>query len=474
MLGGGGPVGGCRLEGVSVDKAVVVARYTCPSGAAHVELRHPDDAAPSAPRTQKFSLAPSDAGRPPPELVDGVLGRLRSGEAGFRWTPAEWTDPETPSLSAAAAAGEGGRSRVVASVAAGVAGALACATAFFALLRLAGRSRAWPEVARRDPGAGARPALALAMAAFILLELFTPAPPVHPDTSRDFLMAGDCLAGMPCDRGPPTSLGPIVQGALWTRFVALGLRFGFGTAGVQVGVLVLLAASGAVVELAARRQLSPATSRWTAIAWVVLCAWVTGAPRLWNPSLLPLPLALFSAALLALVERGALLAAAGAGAALALAMDCHVVAALLVPVLAGAVAARAREPARAALASAASLAAVLGVDSSNAWRINVATTAAGGAWVPIGLVVVTGMVGGHLVRERLASRSAGSRAAFFLGAAAALGAGATAAGAVWGDATWPVRYLAPALPGLAAICAISMAAIPWPRRGSRTGPARWP
>jgi hypothetical protein len=310
------------------------------------------------------------------------------------------------------------------------------------------------------------------VAAFVLLEIVTPVPPVHPDTSRDFLMAGDCLAGMPCDRGPPTSLGSIVQGALWTRFVALGRWLGFGTVGVQVGVLALLAASGAIVELAARRHLAPSAARWTAVVWVALCAWVTGAPRLWNPSLLPLPLALFAVALLALVERGALRAAAAAGAALALAMDCHVVAALLVPVLAGALTACARQPARAALASAAALGAVLAVDSSNAWRINIEATR--GAWVAVVLVVAAGAVAGHRVRAQFASRSAGSRAALLLGAAAALGAGATAAGAVWGGAPWPVRYLAPSLPGLAVMLAISIAAIPWPCRGPRRGPAGLP
>ena len=70
--------GGCHLSGASVEKALVVARYTCAAGPVRVELHHPSDAPPAAPRTASFALVAPPGEPAPPALIDAIAARLRA------------------------------------------------------------------------------------------------------------------------------------------------------------------------------------------------------------------------------------------------------------------------------------------------------------------------------------------------------------------------------------------------------------
>jgi hypothetical protein len=449
MLGGSAELpGGCRLAGASVDRTVVVARYTCPAGPARIELHHPSDATPAAPRTGSFAIVVPPGEQVPPELIDALGAGLRGREREFRWT----------------ADGRGlGHSLEDAGVSRGaelrglLGGGLA-AGAFVIVFALA----VWlaPRLAPRpgEPPADRRgalvPAIVAAVLAFALLEAAVPAPPVHADTTRDFLMAADCLAGLPCDRGPPTSFGVVVQGALWTRFLAISGALGLGVAAVQAVLFGLHALSAAAVLVTLRRRVSPAIAAWTAGAWVVLGAVVVGAPLLWNPSLAPLPLALFCLALVALVERGSLVYAAAAGGLVALAMDCHVLFAALVPVLLAAAGGCAGRPVTAAFTAVSTLVAVLLLDARAAWVVNARALVSTGAWIPLGAMLVIAVVAGILARPRLRAAAPTARAAVFLVTAAVLAVGATVVLRSVLGAGGATRYLAPALPALALLSAL--------------------
>jgi hypothetical protein len=468
MLGGGAELpGGCRIEGASVEKTVVVARYTCAAGPVRIELHHPSDAPPSAPRTGAFALVVPPGNEVPPAFLDALGARIRDREGAFRWTATGRAFGH--SLEDAGVS----RDARLRGLALGGAAALAFVLVFAVAVRLAPRLAPRPAAPPADRGRALLHALAAATLAFVLLDAAVPAPPVHPDTTRDFLMAADCLAGLPCDHGPPTSLGVLVQGALWTRFLALSGALGLGIAAVQRVLFALHAISAGLVLAALRRRVSPALAAWTAGAWVVLGAVVVGAPLLWNPSLAPLPLALFYLALVALVERGSLAYAAAAGGLVALAMDCHVVFAALVPVLLTAAGGCARRPAAAAGAALSTLAAVLLLDSRAAWVVNARAFASTGAAVPLAAVLVLAVVAGAVARPRLHATPPTARAAVFLATAAVLPVGATVLLHAVAGASGPARYFAPALPALALLSAlVPVSAARSLARSLRAGEAR--
>jgi len=86
MLGGSLP-GGCALEGASIDRTRVVARYACAAGPATITLLHASDPAAGAAalHTAAFAVAASA----PRELVDAVAAQVRAREAAFRWVTVE-------------------------------------------------------------------------------------------------------------------------------------------------------------------------------------------------------------------------------------------------------------------------------------------------------------------------------------------------------------------------------------------------
>jgi hypothetical protein len=67
-----------------VDRNVVRSSYKCNGNDVVVELRHPSKATSSATQTQRFAVTVM-SGTPPPELMEGLLARIRDREAAFEW-----------------------------------------------------------------------------------------------------------------------------------------------------------------------------------------------------------------------------------------------------------------------------------------------------------------------------------------------------------------------------------------------------
>jgi hypothetical protein len=204
------------------------------------------------------------------------------------------------------------------------------------------RSRLGLAVSRIPPWSIA---LFLFGASFLLLELCVDTPPLHEDTARDLLLARDCVdAGRCAMAGPTASFGGLAQGALWIHLLETSRAAGLGIRGVRAIVLALASAAAALVAFTPRRLCG-----WSAgpAAWAVMIAATASTielPVLWNPSALPLPLALFYLALLALAASGDLLSAAALGVTLSLSIDAHVVCVGLVPLAVGVVVATAARP----------------------------------------------------------------------------------------------------------------------------------
>jgi len=75
--------GGCALDGASIDRVLIRARYRCDDGTAPVlVLRHPSTSD-AAVRTASFALEPSaDA---PSALVEAIAARVRARESELPW-----------------------------------------------------------------------------------------------------------------------------------------------------------------------------------------------------------------------------------------------------------------------------------------------------------------------------------------------------------------------------------------------------
>jgi hypothetical protein len=447
MLGGSATLPGeCRLESASVDKSVVVAQYACADGRPRVELHHPSQAPPAAARTERFAVVLPPQRGASQAFVDALVGRIRAREGEFRWTPEGRTMGHSPDE-----AGARGAARPM-----WVAWAAPAGFVLFFALPVAIACRLFSGGGRREPTprVDLRKAGLVAALSFAWLAAALPASPVHPDTTRDFLMAARCLGGLPCDRGPPASLGVFVQGALWTRFLAVAAALHLGATGVQVATSFLQAVGAAVAVVAARRLVPPATAAWIAAAWTVLGAIVSGAPVLWNPTLVPLPLALFGLSLVALADGGPLAAAAAAGASLALAADCHVLASAFVPVLVAATVACARRPIPSTLAALAALALVWLLDSPAACAVNAHALLASGAGAPLGAMLLLAALSGAAARSRLGTIPVHARACVFLATGAALAACAAAAVATATGHAAAGAYFAAALPAGAVACGV--------------------
>lgn len=446
MLGGDLPAG-CRFLGADIEKTRIAARFACHAGDTHLEIRHPDDAPSAASRSAQLALVLREGASPPPELLRALGARLAAHDAAWRWTE------EARSLGRSLEeAGLDARPRRLVAPA-GAAAALGLAALFAAALAMARRING-PV---RPPPLGRRDALALVLlgaAAFAFLALGFPPAPAHADTARDLLMAGECLTGRPCDHGPPTSLGVVVQGALWTRWLAACRGLGLRVGSVQGCAFAMHALAAAALALVVRGRSPLAHALSAGAIYATLSAFLLDVPILWNPSIAPLPLVAFHAALAALARpaRGALgeaLIAAGAGASLALAIDCHVLFAILVPPLLLAAAGCARRPVTAGIASLAALAAVLFLDSRTAWLVNARALRGAGGLAPAIAVLAVALGAGALARRRLAALSAEGRAFACVATGAAYASAAALAIFVGFASASGRRYLMPAAPGLA-------------------------
>jgi hypothetical protein len=196
--------------------------------------------------------------------------------------------------------------------------------------------------------------------------------------------------------------------------------------------------------------------------YLVASAYCIELPVLWNPSMLPLPLALFYVCLLSLATGGALLAALGAGVALAVSCDAHVVCAALVPLFFGVVVATASRPVVATLLAALAALVTSYVSSRGAAVANAPLLAA--AKIPCA-AVLTGSLGvGLLFRARVrAARPVTRGRALVAGACVYLIAVIMAVSVVTGHPFAP-RYFAPIVPPLAILGGAFLAGVSWPGR----------
>jgi hypothetical protein len=96
MLGNGIALpGDCKLDSGNIEKTVIKATYTCPSGDVVLELTHPAATASDATRTEKFAVR-VERGTPPADLQRVLLSRIREQEGQFRWTVYPARTPGAP------------------------------------------------------------------------------------------------------------------------------------------------------------------------------------------------------------------------------------------------------------------------------------------------------------------------------------------------------------------------------------------
>lgn len=308
---GAAPVGGWCLEGVQIERSLVRITVAGPSETATLRLLHPD-VSDGAERTASFVLerdGPSDAAK---AALDPWVDAVRTNDDGSFWSGMRSEAGRTP----AEPSGD---------PAVGVA-----PVALLALFLLLGAWERW-RLGADPPGAPSTPVGerwhrwavtvgALGVAAMALAFTAT-APPLHPDTNRDLLLARDCLERGIC-LGPSTSFGGLEQHAGWVRLLALLRAVGLEPAAIH---RVLIAANacgvGLLAFVAARRANAMVAVVLAAVSfsWLV---WAADFPILWNPTLVPLAYALLYGGVLA---RRWAIAGTLAGLGAVAAVETHVV-----------------------------------------------------------------------------------------------------------------------------------------------------
>ena len=201
-----------------------------------------------------------------------------------------------------------------------------------ALVGLAARDWRRRENGRTEAQAIAL-SLSVAISAFVaLLHTSTPVP-LHNDTINDLLVARDCIAGLECTYGVLTSFEGYFQGTAWVRLLALCLSFGMDIAQIQILVLVFHAMSIAVVFAMARRVSGPSVGLLAAAVSLFFARGSVEADVLWNPSLLPLPVAAAHVMLLVYLRTGKTRFLVWSSLFTALVIDSHTAGLAIVPAL---------------------------------------------------------------------------------------------------------------------------------------------
>ena len=181
---------------------------------------------------------------------------------------------------------------------------LACVAVFLGLLALAVRARGRGAVKRPLNKQGLALGVAVAVSASVAIFYAANPAPLHMDTVRDLLVARDCLNGVECTYGVLTSCEGFYQGTAWVRYLALCLGLGMSIDQIQIGVLALQALSIAIVFAMAASVRSHSAGLVAAAICVLLARLSIEADALWNPSLLPLPVAAMHLALLYFMRTG--------------------------------------------------------------------------------------------------------------------------------------------------------------------------
>jgi len=123
--------------------------------------------------------------------------------------------------------------------------------------------------------------------------------PLHSDTNRDLLFAGDCRTSETCPlRGPPMSFPWIHQGGLWMLHLAVLQEAGLSLEAIKVVSVLALLVAALLMHLMGQRLLrggGPVSVRsLVLLAFVVVPTGHILLPSLeylWSPGLIPLPAA---------------------------------------------------------------------------------------------------------------------------------------------------------------------------------------
>ncbi|RJO65398.1 MAG: hypothetical protein C4523_16190 [Myxococcales bacterium] len=292
-------------------------------------------------------------------------------------------------------------------------------------------------------------ALLVVVAGFVLTMRTTDMSPLHYDSAKDLLIARDCLEHPDCPRkGPMSSFGGYVQGGLWIYAIAAAQGTGLGTGGLLVAIVALIACAGGVVAYVGARRTNALAGFVAGGLWIALALRFSHFPWLWNPSLAPLPIALFYAALLYYLHRRQATRAALTGAGLALAVDAHLVNIMLAVPAAVACGTADRRWRHLAVFGVGTLAA-MAILSSASLAANVRVVIASDLAAPalIGLAACLA-VGGTLGRLAKRGPRMAREIAIVMASTLALFAALFAAGALFGR-TVRGHYWLPLLPGAA-------------------------
>ena len=157
-----------------------------------------------------------------------------------------------------------------------------------------------------------------------LVAVATPLDAIHPDATRDILIASDCALGHGCSAGgAPTSVAGILTGAAWTDLLAVARWFDIDLLWVAVGLKILIALSIGVCWCFARRE-RLAGADWIVPALLAFVSHTGPSVTLWAP-MLALPLCILGVVgyLSALASEDWSKGALGAGFTLGLAASAH-------------------------------------------------------------------------------------------------------------------------------------------------------
>ncbi len=341
---GSSPVDGWRLDGVTIERSFI--QLTVARGDANATLRlHHPDAFEGDEQTTSFAL---ERLGDTPAALDPWVAAIRMNDDGefweglptFRLDRQSASDAEVPEW-------DGGGSFVDGTALATTTGAFLVVFFLWFWERRRFGPDALPAVHESESSLRARGLLALGLAggAAAALWLTASAPPLHPDTNRDLLLARDCLESGIC-LGPSTSFDGLQQHGGWTRLLASFRALGSSPVGAHRSLIVLNALGAGVLGFVAAARLSVPVAAGAAAVAFSWSMWAAGFPILWNPSLAPLAYALLFAGAL---ERRWVVAGVVSGLGAVGAVETHVAGLIALAVIVLALRTFADRPLRAVL-----------------------------------------------------------------------------------------------------------------------------
>jgi hypothetical protein len=233
---------------------------------------------------------------------------------------------------------------------------------------------------------------AIALAALISVPVLSPLSPLHPDTLRDLDVAGHCVHHGQClTSGPPTSAIGIMHGGLWPHVLALVQFTHLSMKAFQMAVCVSFVMATLLLAAAVAQLLDRRAAALAAASYLGGLLLMGDHVVLWNPTVSPIPMVLTTIATMLLARDGKTRWALIGGFWLALAIESHVQAAVLIFVVLPAALLWARRPAIAVLGAAAVCALVLLVGSASAFSEAFFRVGRSVAWVHA-LLPVAGVV----------------------------------------------------------------------------------